>query len=96
LLHEQTDAGLTPWFKEVQNSGIAELISFAKGLQRDEAAVRAGLSLKWSQGPVEGNINRLKLIKRSMYGRVICRIKNTICQIMCHPAKRFQRIASAT
>ena len=69
LLHEQTDAGLTPWFKEVQNSGIAELISFAKGLQRDEAAVRAGLSLKWSQGPVEGNVNRLKLIKRSMYGR---------------------------
>ena len=69
LLHEQTDRGLTPWFKEVQNSGIAELISFAKGLQRDEAAVRAGLSLKWSQGPVEGNVNRLKLIKRSMYGR---------------------------
>jgi transposase len=69
LLHEQTDTGLTPWFKEVQNSGIAELISFAKGLQRDEAAVRAGLSLKWSQGPVEGNVNRLKLIKRSMYGR---------------------------
>ena len=69
LLHEQTDRGLTPWFKEVQNSGIEELISFAKGLQRDEAAVRAGLSLKWSQGPVEGNINRLKFIKRSMYGR---------------------------
>lgn len=69
LLHEQTDAGLTPWFKEVQRSQIPELISFAKGLQRDEAAVRAGLSLKWSQGPVEGAINRIKLIKRSMYGR---------------------------
>jgi transposase len=69
LLHEQTDAGLTPWFKEVQRSKIPELISFAKGLQRDEAAVRAGLSLKWSQGPVEGAINKLKLIKRSMYGR---------------------------
>ncbi|HEY6406334.1 MAG TPA: ISL3 family transposase, partial [Ktedonobacteraceae bacterium] len=48
LLHEQTDAGLTPWFKEVQRSRVPELISFAKGLQRDEAAVRAGLSLKWS------------------------------------------------
>jgi transposase len=69
LLHEQSDAGLTPWFKEVQRSQIPELISFAKGLQRDEAAVRAGLSLKWSQGPVEGAINKLKLIKRSMYGR---------------------------
>jgi transposase len=69
LLHEQSDAGLTQWFKEVQNSQIPELISFAKGLQRDEAAVRAGLRLKWSQGPVEGAINKLKLIKRSMYGR---------------------------
>src|SRR6266516_2790831 len=69
LLHGQTDAGLTPWFKEVQKSQIPELISFAKGLQRDEVAVRAGLSLKWSQGPVEGAINRIKLIKRSMYGR---------------------------
>ncbi len=69
LLHEQTDAGLTPWFKEVYRSKIPELISFAKGLQRDETAVRAGLSLKWSQGPVEGTINKLKLIKRSMYGR---------------------------
>ena len=69
LLHEQTDAGLTPWFKEVQRSRVPEFISFAKGLQRDEAAVRAGLSLKWSQGPVEGAINKLKLMKRSMYGR---------------------------
>lgn len=60
---------LTLWFKEVQKSKVPELISFAKGLQRDEAVVRAGLSLKWNQGPVEGAINKLKLIKRSMYGR---------------------------
>ncbi len=38
LLHEQTDAGLTEWFKEVQRSKIPELICFAKGLQRDEAS----------------------------------------------------------
>jgi transposase len=68
LLHEQTGAGLTAWFKDVQRSTIPELISFAKGLQRDEAAVRAGLSLKWSQGPVDGIINKLKLIIRSMDG----------------------------
>jgi len=61
LLHEHTDAGLTQWFKDVQRSKVPELISFAKGVQRDEAAVRAGLSLKWSQGPVEGAINRIKL-----------------------------------
>ena len=69
LLHQQTDQGLTQWLEQAQKSAIAELISFAKGLVRDEAAVRAGLSLKWSQGQVEGAVNRLKLMKRSMYGR---------------------------
>ncbi len=48
---------------------VAELGSFANGLQRDLAAVTAGLSLPWSNGQVEGQINRLKLIKRTMYGR---------------------------
>ena len=69
LLHQKTDQGLTQWLEQAQKSAIAELISFAKGLVRDEAAVRAGLSLKGSQGQVEGAVNRLKLIKRSMYGR---------------------------
>lgn len=69
LLHQKTDQGLTEWLDQAQKSAVAELVSFAKGLGRDEAAVRAGLSLKWSQGQVEGAVNRLKLIKRSMYGR---------------------------
>jgi len=69
LLHQHTDEGFTQWLEQVQGSAIEELVSFAKGLLRDEAAVRAGLSLKWNQGPVEGAVNRLKLIKRSMYGR---------------------------
>ena len=69
LLHQKTDQGLTGWLEEAQQSSVAELISFANGLVRDEAAVRAGLSLSWSQGQVEGAVNRLKLIKRSMYGR---------------------------
>ena len=43
--------------------------SFARGLRQDEAAVRAALTLDWSNGPVEGRVNRLKSIKRSMYGR---------------------------
>ena len=83
LLHGQTDAGLTQWFKDVQRSQVPELISFAKGLQRDEAAVRAGLSLKWSQGQVEAQVNCLKLQKRIVFGRanfdllrlrVLCRV----------------------
>ena len=69
LLHAHTDAGLTGWLEQVQQSAVPELISFAKGIRRDEVAVRAGLRLPWSQGPVEGAVNRVKLIKRSMYGR---------------------------
>ena len=46
-----------------------ELRGFAEGLKQDEAAVKAELSLEWSNGQVEGQINRLKLLKRQMYGR---------------------------
>jgi transposase len=45
------------------------LSNFAKHLCRDEAAVVAALQLPWSNGPVEGHVHGLKLIKRSMYGR---------------------------
>ena len=50
-------------------SGIRELEQFCAGLRRDWEAVVAALMLPWSNGPVEGAINRLKLIKRQMYGR---------------------------
>ena len=43
--------------------------TFVTGVQKDKEAAFAGLTLPWSNGPLEGNINRLKLIKRSMYGR---------------------------
>ena len=45
------------------------LAGFARSLRSDNAAVRAALSLAWSNGPTEGHINRLKLLKRTMYGR---------------------------
>jgi transposase len=48
---------------------LPEFKSFAKGIQQDKAAVLAGLTLPWSNGPLEGHVNRLKLLKRSMYGR---------------------------
>ena len=60
------DSGLTI----CRNSAIPELRNFADGLLRDYAAVQAALTLPWSTGPVEGHINRLKLIKRSGYGRM--------------------------
>ena len=48
---------------------MPELRRFAEGIRRDEAAVQAAVSGRWSNGPVEGHVNRLKTIKRQMYGR---------------------------
>jgi transposase len=60
---------LDAWLEEVNRSALPELQTFAAGIQRDKAAVQAGLTLPYSNGLLEGHINRLKLIKRSMYGR---------------------------
>jgi transposase len=60
---------LDQWLAEVEAGGVQELRSFAKGLQKDYEAVKNGLTLPWSQGPTEGHILRLKLLKRQMYGR---------------------------
>ena len=57
------------WLQRAEHSGIASLKGLAKGLRRDDAAVSAALTLPWSQGQVEGQITRLKLLKRKMYGR---------------------------
>jgi transposase len=60
---------LNAWPKWRESALHSPLASFAKHLCRDEAALLAALKYKWSNGPVEGNVHRLKLIKRSMYGR---------------------------
>lgn len=60
---------LEGWIAAVEQSGIAELRQFCTGLRRDWEAVVAGLTLQWSNGPTEGEVNRLKLLKRQMYGR---------------------------
>jgi transposase len=69
MLRERKGEQLDSWLKLVKEQGVAELQSFAQGLERDYEAVKAGLTLKWSQGPVEGHVHRLKLIKRQAYGR---------------------------
>jgi transposase len=69
MLRERQGGQLDSWLKVVKEQGVAELQSFAQGLERDYEAVKAGLTLKWSQGPVEGHVHRLKLIKRQAYGR---------------------------
>ena len=57
---------LDGWISAAENGGFK---GFARSLRQDHDAVHAALTLSWSTGPVEGQINRLKAIKRSMYGR---------------------------
>ena len=62
-------AALPAWLATVAQSDLPELQSFAYGLRRDRAAVEAAFRLPWSSGQVEGHVNRLKTLKRQMYGR---------------------------
>lgn len=66
MIQTRDSGALVNWLEETLTSPLASL---ARGLLRDIDAVRAALTLPWSSGPVEGKINKLKLIKRSMYGR---------------------------
>jgi transposase len=69
LVKERDIHSFDKWLADVGSRKVAEFVNFAAGLRRDEAAVRAALSLPYSNGQVEGQVNRLKLIKRGMYGR---------------------------
>jgi transposase len=60
---------LDAWITAVEADDQPDLHSFAHGLARDYDAVRNGLTLPHSSGPVEGHVNRIKMIKRQMYGR---------------------------
>jgi transposase len=69
ILRERKAHELKDWIKAAKSSQVTELKSFAKSVQQDYAAISAACSLPWSQGQVEGQINRLKCLKRQMYGR---------------------------
>jgi len=60
---------LDGWLEEAEASGASVMKKFAAGLKKDLSAVRAGLTEEWSNGPVEGFVNKLKLVKRQGYGR---------------------------
>jgi transposase len=70
MVREREAAEFDGWLSQARASGIAELQSFVVGLERDKAAVVAALTLPYSNGQVEGQVNRLKLIKRQMVRRV--------------------------
>jgi len=69
MLRQRQSSPFDDWLARAEASGIAELQGFAAGLRRDHAAVFAALSLPFSNGQVEGQVNRLKMIKRTMFGR---------------------------
>ena len=66
---EHTRERLDRWMADAEGCGIPELTAFVTKLRQDVEAVLAGLVLPYSQGQTEGRVNKLKLIKRSMYGR---------------------------
>jgi transposase len=65
IRQHEVDA-LDPWIGAARQSALR---TFAESIQRDRAAIKAALTMPWSTGPVEGQINKLKLVKRQMYGR---------------------------
>jgi transposase len=69
LVRERQPDLFDRWLERAAASDVAPLRRFATGLRADYDAVKAGITLGWSNGPVEGQINRLKMLKRSMFGR---------------------------
>jgi len=69
IVRERKHQELPSWMEQAIKSGIPELGSFVAGIERDYDAVHAALRLPWSQGVTEGKVNKLKTLKRVMYGR---------------------------
>ncbi len=69
LVRAHDTPALVAWLSAAETSDLREFREFAGGLRRDHAAVAAAVACEWSSGQVEGQVTRLKLVKRSMYGR---------------------------
>lgn len=69
LIRKRSTGTLVDWLSRAEVSSCLEIRHFAEGIRRDESAVNAAVTMRWSNGPVEGHVNRLKTIKRQMYGR---------------------------
>jgi transposase len=69
LVRQRQPEALDPWLQRATTSALEAMRRFALGLYEDYAAVKAGVTLSWSTGPVEGHINCLKMLKRQMFGR---------------------------
>jgi transposase len=69
VIRQRQPAQLETWLERATQSALTAFQRFAKSLREDYAAVQAAVTLPWSTGPVEGHINRLKMLKRQMFGR---------------------------
>lgn len=69
MVRERDGSALDRWLQAVAASELAPLQSFARGLEQDRAAVEAALTMTWSNGQTEGQVNRAKMLKRHMSGR---------------------------
>ncbi|RDI63523.1 transposase IS204/IS1001/IS1096/IS1165 family protein [Nocardia pseudobrasiliensis] len=69
IMTELRGREMEKWMTAVETDDLPALHSFVRGLRRDHDAVTAGLTLPWNSGAVEGHVNRIKMIKRQMFGR---------------------------
>jgi len=69
MLHERKAHQFSGWLQACQASNIPEFVNLALGMKKDQKAIQTALSSEWSNGQTEGQVNRLKLLKRQMYGR---------------------------
>ena len=84
------------WLEEVEQHGEPELQAFARhlNLHKEESAVQAELTLAWSNGPTEGFLHRLTLLKRQAYGRAgVALLKQ---RMLFHPSDRACRLTLMT
>jgi transposase len=68
LVADRDCAALATWLADAHASGLAPFVALANGIVADRAAVEAALTTEWSNGPVEGHVNRVKLLKRQGFG----------------------------
>jgi transposase len=91
LLREKRSDELSAWMDRAAQSPLA---SFVAGLRRDFTAVQAAFASPWSQGQVEGQVNRLKMLKRQMYGRASLPLLRSRVLAAPNPEQRIPSIAS--
>jgi len=92
LVRQRQPTQLDSWLQRATTSAVEAVRRFATGLSEDDEAVKAGVTLPWSSGPVEGHINRLKMLKRQMFGRA--RLDLLSRRFLLAPRDRRARVPS--